>query len=227
MPGWSELHAADEGIALIEVLAYVADYLSYYQDAVATEAYLTTARQRISVRRHVRLLDYPMHEGCNARAWVQIQTAEDVENLWTNPAAILFLSGLEGAFDSSAILPVKSLEGAASGSYQAFQPLTNAVRLRQAHSRILFYTWGYHECSLPAGATSATLEDPYLPVPKDKDGAEPAARPHVRSLALVVGDYLLLEEALGTATGVAADADPAHRWVVRLTRGDACGGSGE
>ena len=36
------------------VFAYTADYLSYYQDAVATEAYLDTARQRISVRRHVR-----------------------------------------------------------------------------------------------------------------------------------------------------------------------------
>src|SRR3712207_7620689 len=49
---------------LVELLAYTGDYLSYYQDAVATEAYLETARRRISVRRHVRLIDYPMHEGC-------------------------------------------------------------------------------------------------------------------------------------------------------------------
>src|SRR6185295_14126959 len=47
--------------------------LSYYQDAVATEAYLGTARQRISLRRHARLLDYAMHDGCNARAWVYLQ----------------------------------------------------------------------------------------------------------------------------------------------------------
>src|SRR3989442_627943 len=70
LPGWQERHAPDLGIALVEALAYVADYLSYYQDAVATEAYLGTARQRISVRRHARLLDYVLHEGCNARAWV-------------------------------------------------------------------------------------------------------------------------------------------------------------
>src|SRR5206468_8696108 len=74
MPDWQERHVPDLGIALVEVLAYAGDHLSYYQDAVATEAYLETARQRISVRRHVRLVDYPMHEGCNARAWVCVET---------------------------------------------------------------------------------------------------------------------------------------------------------
>src|SRR5689334_1943617 len=72
MPDWRERHVPDVGIALVEILAYVGDYLSYYQDAVATEAYLGTARQRISVRRHARLVDYAMHEGCNARAWIAV-----------------------------------------------------------------------------------------------------------------------------------------------------------
>jgi len=70
-------HPANIDVALVEVLAYVADYLSYYQDAVATEAYLETARRRVSVRRHARLLDYPLDEGCNARTWVHLQTAAD------------------------------------------------------------------------------------------------------------------------------------------------------
>ena len=69
-PGWTERTPADLGIALVELLAYVADELSYRQDAVANEAYLGTARQRVSVRRHARLVDYFMHEGCNARAFV-------------------------------------------------------------------------------------------------------------------------------------------------------------
>ena len=77
MPDWRERHVPDLGIALVELLAYTGDYLSYYQDAVATEAYLDTARRRISVRRHARLVDYPMHEGCNARAWVFIETEAD------------------------------------------------------------------------------------------------------------------------------------------------------
>ena len=68
----AERNAADLGVALVELLAYVGDYLSYHQDAVATEAYLGTARRRVSVRRHARLVDYRMHDGCNARVWVQM-----------------------------------------------------------------------------------------------------------------------------------------------------------
>ena len=70
MPSWQERNPADVEVALVELLAYVGDHLSYFQDAAATEAYLGTARQRISVRRHARLLDYFMHDGCNARTWV-------------------------------------------------------------------------------------------------------------------------------------------------------------
>ncbi|MEI8211031.1 MAG: baseplate J/gp47 family protein [Planctomycetota bacterium] len=73
MPGWQETHIADLGMTLVELLAFVADRLSYEQDAVATESYLGTARQRSSVRRHARLADYRMHEGCNARSFLHLQ----------------------------------------------------------------------------------------------------------------------------------------------------------
>src|SRR5947207_2743023 len=76
-PQWTERNAADLGVALVEAVAFVGDYLSYQQDAIGTEAYLGTARRRVSVRRHARLVDYSMHDGCNARAWVQVQVAVD------------------------------------------------------------------------------------------------------------------------------------------------------
>jgi len=76
-PNWVERNPADLGITLVELLAYVGDYLSYYQDAIATEAYLGTAHQRVSVRRHARLLDYAMHDGRNARVWVQVRVTSD------------------------------------------------------------------------------------------------------------------------------------------------------
>ncbi len=76
-PGWRERNPADLGVALVELLAYVGDQLSYYQDAVATEAYLGTARRRVSVRRHARLVDYRLHEGTNARAWVAFTVRGD------------------------------------------------------------------------------------------------------------------------------------------------------
>ena len=44
MPAWRASSPADLEIALVEMLAYVGDHLSYFQDAVGTEAYLGTAR---------------------------------------------------------------------------------------------------------------------------------------------------------------------------------------
>lgn len=58
IPDWRERNPADLGVAVVELLAYIGDQLSYRQDAIATEAYLGTARRRVSLRRHARLLDY-------------------------------------------------------------------------------------------------------------------------------------------------------------------------
>ena len=67
-PDWTEQNPSDLGMALLELLAYEGDRLSYFQDAVANEAYLDTLRTRISARRHARLVDYRMHDGRNAWA---------------------------------------------------------------------------------------------------------------------------------------------------------------
>jgi len=77
MPDWTERHVPDLGLTLVELLAYAGDHLSYHQDAVAAEAYLDTARQRISVRRHARLVDYAVHDGVNARAFLHLATDVD------------------------------------------------------------------------------------------------------------------------------------------------------
>ncbi len=140
MPEWTERHIPDIGITLVELLAYVGDYLSYHQDAVATEAYLDTARQRISVRRHARLVDYLLHEGCNARAWVTCSVSL--------PEAKLAVSD----FYFATPLPEVIFEPIASGKTE--------VSFYDAHNQIEFYTWGGRECCLPKGATSATLVDP-------------------------------------------------------------------
>jgi len=134
VPAWQERNAADLGIALVEVLAYSADYLSYYQDAVATEAYLGTARRRVSVRRHAQLLDYAMHDGCNARTWVVVDVAPG----------------------SGAILPAGTpLTGLQTGS-PVFETL-HALALNAAHDELHIYTWSDEVSTLPAGSTAATL----------------------------------------------------------------------
>lgn len=48
----------DFGVVLVELLAYEGDILSYYNDRVANESFLSTATQRGSVLAHASLLDY-------------------------------------------------------------------------------------------------------------------------------------------------------------------------
>ncbi|HET6940992.1 MAG TPA: putative baseplate assembly protein [Sphingomicrobium sp.] len=204
VPDWTERHVPDVGVTLVELLAYVGDYLSYHQDAVATEAYLGTARQRISVRRHARLVDYRVHEGCNARAWVHVGVSTDPPPLPDDKVA--FVTGLDPSL-GPAEKPIAeaTLAGVAPSAFSWFEP-AEPLRLREAHNRIEIYRWGQRECCLEIGSTRATLVDAWT---GDDDG---------RALDLEVGDALLFEEVKGARTGVDADFDPSKRWVVRLTR---------
>lgn len=172
MPSWQEQHVPDIGIALVEVLAYVADHLSYYQDAVATEAYLGTARQRISVRRHARLIDFAMHEGCNARAFVFVDTgSQDVAI--EDPASILFVAGYNGPRPpGGGPLLLDRLSFGPADQPVVFEPMADGrIELYSAHNSISFYTWGDRDCCLPPGATSATLVDGKAMVGAEHAGA--------------------------------------------------------
>jgi hypothetical protein len=232
MPEWRETRVPDIGIVITEILAYAGDYLSYYQDAVATEAYLKIARQRISVRRHARLVDYHMHEGCNARAWVTIWTDTDFS---FDPAQVDFITSCPGLPQDRRILSQQDLLHLPTGSYEVFEPLlaASSVQIYAAHSRVSFYTWGDCECCLAQGATSATLVDKWVPAPalppqpglaaensrRTQDSSESDGPPGtVRALHMQVGDVLIFEEVLGPKTVSPADADPHHRQAVRLTK---------
>jgi len=222
VPDWQETHVPDIGIALVETLAYVGDQLSYYQDAVGTEAYLGTARQRISVRRHARLVDYLMHEGCNARAWVCVKTNTDVTG--RDPATVYFITNFQNAPADHFALKETELERVPASTYKVFQPVlppgATELNLYAAQSRISFYDWGDRNCCLPVGATSATLKDRWTPPPNvPAPAASSTNTPRPRDLQhLKVGDVLILEEVLGPKTGVPADADPCHRFAVVLTK---------
>jgi hypothetical protein len=214
MPTWTERHVPDIGITMVELLAYVGDYLSYYQDAVATEAYLSTARQRISVRRHARLVDYRLHEGCNSRAWVQLAVSSDV------PLPLLrmaFITGHNNAIGTQpSIIATDQLAAIPPSSIEYFEPMAegaaSTVNLRRAHNEIHFYTWGNRECCLLKGSTRATLVDHWTPGERSgySDGRQ-------RALAIRPGDVLIFEEVLGARSGLPVDADPKRRHAVRVT----------
>lgn len=195
-PEWRERNPADMGVALVELLAYVGDYLSYQQDAVATEAYLGTARRRISIRRHARLVDYKMHDGSNARVWVQVRVSASL----TMPAGTQLMTGLGGF--GTRIEPgsggheSREYSEALARGPEFFETMHQAD-LFADNNETEFYTWGATECCLPKGATRATLL-----------GAHPDIKP---------GMVLIFKERVGPLTEEPKDADPAHRHAVRLT----------
>ena len=190
MSEWKERNPADLGNALVELLAYAGDYVSYYQDAVATEAYLSTARLRLSVRRHARLLDSPMHEGCNARVGVQVQVNQNI----TLPAGSKLLTKVAG--QAAAVVDLPTYQQAVIQGATVFETMEEKD-LFEEQNNIDFYTWGAGEFVLPEGSTSATL--------------------YGNLSSLKAGQILIFEEVVGPTTGKAADADPQHRVAVRLS----------
>jgi hypothetical protein len=191
-PAWTERNPADTGVALVELLAYAADRLSYYQDAVATEAYLGTARKRASVRRHARLVDYRMHDGVNARTWICLEVGTGADGA-VLPAGTPILSGES---DGATISPDGLADAVAAGAV-VFETVSEAT-LRGARNEIAVHTWADPNCCLPRGATTATL------------------RGKAADLDLRAGDVLVFQEVLGAESGLEVDADPTHRHAVRL-----------
>lgn len=197
MPGWRERNPSDMGVMFVELLAYVGDHLAYKQDAIATEAYLSTARLHRSVQRHGRLMDYQVHNGHNARAWIQVRVTSDVAP-GVGPAlpqGTAFLSEQPNQLWS---LPSnwEGLRQAVRNGGLIFELISSVPHLRAAHNELQFHTWTATECCLSAGETRATLDGNYPDLAK--------------------GDVLILAEVKGPKTGDPADADPVRRHPVRL-----------
>ena len=210
MPDWIERNPGDVGIALVEVLAYVADHLSYYQDAVATEAYLGTARKRMSVRRHARLLDYPMHDGSNSRVFIAIKAGTNADGAYlpgssatdlSKPKAV-FLTQID-ALGGQVELDLKGYTDAVRAGAQVFEAM-EGIDLYTDLNEISFYTWGQDDCYLPQGSTRATLLDR---ITLSGERALGQLKP---------GRALIFEEVKNPYNGLKEDADPARKHVVRL-----------
>lgn len=66
--GWHEGADGDYQTAFVELWAYLADVLTFYQERIANEAYLGTAAQRDSLLRLAALTDYVPNPGAAASA---------------------------------------------------------------------------------------------------------------------------------------------------------------
>ncbi|MER5384414.1 hypothetical protein ABT040_29825 [Streptomyces sp. NPDC002688] len=182
LPDWTDRSPADIGVTLIELFAYLGDRLSYRQDAVAQEGALSTARRRVSIRRHARLLDYHVHEGCSARTWLAFTTRAEVR-----------LQAGTAVGEGAGVRRPSATYDAAQAAAAVFETCHSVV-LTRARNRLLLHAWGEADHVLPAGARSAFVALP--------PGEDPA---------LHAGDVLVLAELDGDPThryAVRLDREP-------------------
>ena len=199
LPDFREDDPVDFTTTLVDVAAYRADQQSYRLDWVGTEAFLFTARDRTSITRHARLVDYPVGDGTSARVFARFQI---------NPGGGV-ADGVTLAASTPLLVRTKGLEDVvAAGEYRRVLATSPVVfetaaplQLWRWRNRIAFHMWSDDECRLAKGATAATLID-------GSGGAGP----------LAAGDLVLLMESASPETGDEDDARPDHRHVVRLTR---------
>jgi hypothetical protein len=77
LPEWTDRSENDLGRLLVELFAYVGDVLLYYQDRIASEAFLATAVERRSVIDLLTLIGYTLATPSPASADLKICVAND------------------------------------------------------------------------------------------------------------------------------------------------------
>jgi len=212
VPGWSPTSEADLDQVLIDLIAADADEQADYHDRVLNERSLATARKRVSLARHARLMDYHIHQGNQASTWLALEVAATVDlpasagdefgvwtgNHWKDPDAVVFAIPRDPARWRRRV-----------------HPELNTLRL---------YTWGDTVTALAEGSTEADLTGP---TPLDQAQAESlrdfflgqhpsqVVAPGVVDLDPAI-DQLLLQEALNPETGRPNGARTTQRQLLRL-----------
>lgn len=197
LPDWDAQTPADTGESLVELLAYVGDYLSYRQDFVGNEAYLATARLPVSARRHARLLGHECDHGASQRTLLTVEVRDTLRLQAGTPV-------LNRASDIALgpVIPRQTMANAISRGAVAYETCAPLLA-RPENNRVRIHDFGLSEYTLRAGAVSARLAYP---------GAPPESPP------LGVGDLIVLNPAVSETLIDRSGAARPH--PVRLTEVD-------
>lgn len=95
LSGWRGRGKDDLGLMLLEMWAYVCDVVSFYDEVIAHETYLRTARLRPSLRKLVGILGYVPRPAIAAQ--VSLALLADGKNPVDVPAGTAFRSGAFGS----------------------------------------------------------------------------------------------------------------------------------
>lgn len=200
VPGWRSSSEADHDQVLIGLFAAAADELSDYQDRVMAEAYLATARGRVTLARHARLMDYHLGQGNQASTWLVLELdAGQAPFALSDQELVVSTAG-----EAEAGVFASRQRGLDAAARQHFDRLRNRLRL---------HTWRDAQPALRAGSTSADV----VPL------AGLAAQAQAEALRDTVRDglwrELIIVEMLNPLTGAAPGRNPRKRQLLRLRNG--------
>ena len=208
VPDWQTSSEADLDEVLLDLLSAAADELSDYQDRVMNEAYLASARKRVSLARHARLMDYHIHQGNQASTWlaVEVMLAQP-----SDPEA-----GATRQYFLAEHFKVWSGTPTEDASSVVF--LSRAQpRVHQLVNRLGLYTWSDSSPSLAAGDTTADLTLFNGVTPATDQASALVVQKLIRSGVIT---RLLIQEHLNPATGTANGVNPGRRQLLTLLPGD-------
>ncbi len=213
VPGWEPTSEADLDMVLAELFSVAADELSDYQDRVMNEAYLASARKRVSLARHARLMDYHIHQGSQASTWLALEIEHE-----TGPKSFELEPGLHvwAGERRTAVLEKEN-----DASIDFISKYEGTQKIHQYLNNIGLYTWSDTITVLKAGSTRADLTlysrlylgDPNPPIKMTTQAAVEEIRDLIRNKRV---KYLLIQEHRNPKTGLLPGRNPSKRQLLTL-----------
>jgi hypothetical protein len=211
VPNWQPSSEADLDQVLLELFSAAADELSDYQDRVMNEAYLSSARKRISLARHARLMDYHIHQGNQAATWLALEVLPEFKSTPETGTIEYFLAKnfqvwapTQGDQPSAVVFVAREKK-----------------RVHELVNRMGLYTWGDAIPSLVAGDTTADLK--LFRVGASGQATELSDKASAIAVQKLIRSgvvhQLLIQEHLNPATGTSNGFNPRKRQLLTLLPG--------
>jgi len=209
IPGWQPTSEANFDIVLLELISASADELSDYQDRVMNEAYIDTAKKRVSIARLARLMDYHIYQGNQSDTKLAIEIGEKYED-------VKLKLGKEDGFEvysegqniQKFLTKEKVQEERESSGFILTNEIKDEQLLLKSLNNISLYTWDDSITTLSAGDVSADL---FFENSIDAKSA-------ICNINDGIIKYLLIQEILNPQTGNETDYNPNHRQILKLLR---------
>lgn len=127
MPQWTTQTTGDFAMLLVDMVSYIGDIMSYYQDRAANEAFLGTATLPESVLQLSALLGYSPSPALAATTTVTLVSDPSTSAAIDVPAATQLVTGFQAALDSVITFETNADASVPAGGGSVAVPVTQGI----------------------------------------------------------------------------------------------------